>query len=44
MKKKEPKKYSWYVDGRLLSDEEVEAEIKWFEQVRKVEEKKNETK
>lgn len=42
-KEKELKKYYWYRDGVLLSDEEVEAEIQWFENLHK-EEKKDEIK
>ena len=43
-KKKDCKAY-WYVDGRLLTDEEVESEIAWFNDIlEKRKDKKNETK
>lgn len=44
MKKKEHK-YNWYRDGVLMSDEEVEAEITWFQDIlEKRKDKKDEIK
>lgn len=44
MKEKERKAY-WYRDGKLLTDEEVEAEITWFQDIlEKRKDKKDEIK
>lgn len=43
-KARDEKKFFWYLDGRLLTDGEVEDELEWFQNLHKVEDKKDETK